>query len=124
MEELQIIAAAIAGIFLRIGLPIVLTFLLARFLRNLDSRWREEAEQQVNDRKMLEQQHTLLNLWLEQPCHSIMNCSEEQKENCEAYNQTEKPCWEVQRANGNLARRCQDCDYRKELTFVIDSVNI
>jgi hypothetical protein len=124
MEELQITAAVIAGLLLRIGLPVGLTFLLARFLRKLDSRWREEAEQKVIERKQFEQQQTLLNLWLDQPCYSIMNCTDQQKENCTAHSQTEKPCWEINRANGNLSQRCQDCEYRKELTLVIDSVKI
>lgn len=124
MEELQIIAAVIAGLLLRIGLPVGLTFLLAHFLRKLDSRWREEAEQQVVERKKLEQQQILLNLWLDQPCYSIMNCSDEQKQNCDAYNQREKPCWEINRSNGSMAQRCKDCQYRKELNYVIDSVRI
>jgi hypothetical protein len=122
MEELQITAAVIAGLLLRIGLPVGLTFLLARFLRKLDARWREEAEQKVIEKKRLEQQQTLLNLWLDQPCHSIMNCTEQQKETCKAYGQFAKPCWEINRANGNLSQRCQDCEYRKELTMVVETV--
>jgi hypothetical protein len=123
MEELQITAAVIAGLLLRIGLPIGLTFLLARFLRKLDARLREEAEQKVIEKQRQVQQQTLLNLWLDQPCHSIMNCTDQQKESCEAYQQTEKPCWEIHRANGNLSQRCQDCGYRKELAMVVDVVD-
>ena len=61
MEELKITAALIAGIILRIGLPIGITFLLARFLRKLDSRWREEAEREAIETKLLQQRQTLLN---------------------------------------------------------------
>lgn len=124
MEELQITAAVIAGLILRIGLPVGLTFLLAHFLRKLDSRWREEAEQKVIEKKHLEQQQILLNLWLDQPCYSIMNCSNELKKNCKAYNQRTKPCWEVNRSNGSMSQRCKDCAYRKEINQVIDSVRI
>jgi hypothetical protein len=119
MEELQITAAVIAGFILRIGIPIGLTFLLARFLRRLDARWREEAEQKVIERKLSTQRETLLNLWLDQPCYTIKNCTTEEKKTCLAFAQHENPCWEVYKANGNLAQRCQECEYRKELILAV-----
>lgn len=120
MEELQTTAAVIAGFILRIGIPIGLTFLLARFLRKLDARWREEAEQQAVEDKLLGQRETLLNLWLDQPCYEIKNCTAQQKSTCRAFSQTEKPCWEIQKSNGNLAKACQECEYRKELVLAIE----
>jgi H+/gluconate symporter-like permease len=123
MEELQITAAIIAGFILRIGIPIALTFLLGSFLRRLDTRWREEAEQQVMERKLSSQKESLLNLWLDQPCYTIKNCTSEEKETCQAYAQSEKPCWDVYKANGNLTQRCQECQYRKELFFAVGHEN-
>lgn len=124
MEELQITAAVIAGFILRIGIPLGLTFLLAKFLRGLDSRWREEAEQRIVEANMAAQQKQLLNLWLDQPCFAIKNCTPQEKENCRAFAQSEQPCWEIQRSNGSLAKCCQECAYRKELVLAIDAQQI
>ena len=124
MEEFQITAALIAGILLRIGVPVGITFLLARFLRKLDSRWREEAKQEAIEMQMILQRQTLLNLWLDQPCHEIKNCSPQERENCRAMSQLDQPCWEINRANGNIASRCQQCEYRKELILAVDQTTI
>ena len=124
MEELKITAVLIAGIILRIGLPIGITFLLARFLRKLDSRWREEAELEAIETKLLQQRQTLLNLWLDQPCHEIRNCSPQERENCQALTHLEQPCWETNRVNGSISKRCQECEYRKELVLVIEQATI
>jgi hypothetical protein len=120
MEELQITAAVIAGILLRFGIPLGLTILLARFLRQLDSRWREEAEQKAIESQLQQQRQTILNLWLDQPCYSINNCTAQQKSICRAFSQTEKPCWEVKRSNGSLAPECLDCNYRQELVLAVE----
>lgn len=120
MEELQITAAVIAGFILRFGIPIGLTFLLARFLRRLDTRWREEAELEVMEKHLSAQRQSLLNLWLDQPCYAIKNCSPIQKENCQAAAQSERPCWEIKQSNGRLAQCCQDCEYREELFLAVE----
>ena len=117
MEELQVTAALIVGILLRFGIPIGLTFLLARFLRRLDARWREEAEQKEIENQMLLQRETILNLWLEQPCYSIKNCTADQKNICQAFSQTEKPCWEINRTNGSLAEKCHYLPSRGDLLY-------
>lgn len=120
MEELITTAAVIAGILLRFGVPIGLTVLLARFLRKLDARWRDEAEQKAAEAILQSQRQTLLNLWLEQPCYTIKNCSAQQKENCRAFSQIEKPCWEIQKSNGSLSKACLECEYRKELVLAVE----
>ena len=122
MEELQITAAIIAGILLRIGVPVGITFLLGSFLRKLDARWREEAKQEAIELQLIQQRQTLLNLWLDQPCHEIRNCTPQERENCKAAVHFEQPCWETHRANGSLASRCQECEYRKELFLAIENV--
>lgn len=113
MDEFKMTMFMVLGILLRIGIPLGLTFLLARFLRRLDARWRAEAsEVQPGEAIMLE-------LWLNNPCWDELDCTEEQCENCAAYNQKEKPCWEVFRANGSLRSECQECGYRNEILLPI-----
>jgi hypothetical protein len=124
MEELQITAAVIAGFILRIGVPIGITFLLGSFLRKLDSRWREEAKQEAIEMQMIIQRKTLLNLWLEQPCHEIKNCSPQERENCRAISQLDQTCWEIHQINGSMASRCQQCEYRQELFLAVDQTTI
>ena len=124
MDELQITAAVIAGILLRIGVPVGITFLLGSFLRKLDTRWREEAKQEAIEAQLIDQRQTLLNLWLDQPCHEIRNCSEEERKDCRAVNQTEQLCWESHQVNGVLASSCQECEYRQELILAVDHATI
>jgi hypothetical protein len=113
MDEFKMTVFMVLGILLRIGIPLGLTFLLARFLRHLDAKWREEAsEVQPGEAIMLE-------LWLNHPCWDELDCTKEQCENCAAYHQKEKPCWEVFRVNGNLRSECQECEYRNELLLPV-----
>jgi hypothetical protein len=113
MDEFKMTMFMVLGILLRIGIPLGLTFLLARFLRRLDAKWRAEAsELQPGEAIMLE-------LWLKNPCWDELDCTKEQCENCTAYNQKEKPCWEVFRVNGRLRSECQECEYRNELLLPV-----
>jgi len=116
MNELTISAAVLLGILLRFGIPIVITFGLAKFLRTLDERWRAEAEEEAAEAKYKAQQAALMQIWLQQPCWEIKNCTYEQRGQCKAFQQKEIPCWEIFRSNGNLNQRCQSCEYKKTLS--------
>jgi len=49
------------------------------------------------------------------PCWSIRNCSEGERENCEAYNSTMNPCWTFKHSNNLCAlQECRTCDVYKE----------
>ena len=119
MNELTITAAVLFGILLRFGIPIAITFGLAWLLRRLDERWRNEAEQEAVQEKYKTQQAALLQMWLQQPCWEINNCSKEQQALCKAFQQKEIPCWEMFRANGSLSPRCKNCEYQKTLSEAI-----
>ena len=95
MDEFKMTMFMVLGILLRIGIPLGLTFLLARFLRRLDAKWRAEASE-VHPGEAI-----MFELWLKNPCWDEFDCTKEQCENCAAYNQKEKPCWEVFRVNGH-----------------------
>ena len=86
----------IAGLLLRLALPILGTVLIVFLLRKLDERWQAEAE--LNPRVV------------EKPeCWKIKGCTPQQTEKCEAY-QSKLPCWQVYRLpNGYLNEECLSC---------------
>jgi hypothetical protein len=116
MNEITTTAAVLFGILLRFGIPILITFGIAHLLRRLDERWRAEAEEESARAKYQAQQAALMQMWIQQPCWEIKNCSKEQRALCKAFSEKEIPCWETFRANGGLSKRCQDCEYQKTLS--------
>lgn len=115
MNEFTTTAAVLFGILLRFGIPIAITFGLSYLLRRLDEHWRAEAEEEAARAKYKTQQATLLQLWIQQPCWEIKNCSKNIRDQCLAYQEKETPCWETFRTNGNLSARCQKCEYQQTL---------
>jgi len=116
MNELTTTAAVLLGILIRFGIPIAITFGLSYLLRRLDEHWRAEAEEEAARAKYKAQQAALHQLWIQQPCWEIKNCSRDVRDQCLAYQEKEIPCWETFRANGNLNARCQKCEYQQTLT--------
>ena len=54
------------------------------------------------------------------PCYKIINCSEEDRKNCEAYHESNKPCWEYEHKN-NICENidCRECDvYKNNYDFL------
>ncbi len=98
------IVAVLFGILLRLGVPILLTFLFAMFLKWLDRRWQEEAELDKSIALTVSQNGSE-----RRPCWDIHNCPDNLKKNCKAYANPAVPCWEVFRVNGRLKPACQDC---------------
>lgn len=48
------------------------------------------------------------------PCWEIVNCSEEDKKNCSAYNQHSKPCWSKNHPNTVCENKeCRECEVYK-----------
>ena len=117
MDGFLVTLYMILGLLLRVGVPIGVTLLIGWGLRRLDARWRAEAEaEKASINIML---HTTI--WQQNPCWAAKNCSEEKRKTCPAYNQREKACWEVNRANGSLSKQCQTCKYRKELPITLEN---
>ena len=96
METLISFLYIIAGLLLRLAIPILGTVLLVVYLRKLDKRWQAEAE--------------LLPRVMQKPeCWKIQGCTPQQIENCEA-SKSELPCWQVYRLpNGYLHEECLSC---------------
>ena len=96
METLISFLYLLAGLILRLAIPIAATIILVFFLRKLDKRWQIEAE--LNPQVV------------EKPeCWSINGCTPEQTGNCAAYT-SKLPCWQVYRLpNGYLHEECLSC---------------
>lgn len=103
MESEQGLYLALVWGFLRIGLPVLGTGLLVLILSRLDSQWRQEA---VKNRRILVAE----NLVPRVKCWILNDCPEEQRQNCQAYQEKDWPCWHVFRdRKGNLQHRCLGC---------------
>ena len=48
------------------------------------------------------------------PCYKIINCSEEDRKNCEAFHENKKPCWSYKHRN-NICEKidCRECEVYK-----------
>jgi hypothetical protein len=97
METFTSLLIVIAGLLLRLAIPIAGTILLVYFLRKLDAHWQAEANLQTIPIEKVE-------------CWKIKGCSEEQRKNCVGAT-SPLPCWQAHRqSNGYLQEKCISCD--------------
>ena len=97
METITSLTAIVAGLLLRLAIPILGTGILIYFLRKLDAHWQAEANlMPVHAHKI--------------DCAKIKGCSEEQQQDCLAASSA-LPCWQVRRQpNGYLQESCISCE--------------
>jgi len=96
MEVLTSFLTVVAGLLLRLALPILGTGILVYFLRKLDAHWQEEAQLAPVSTQKVE-------------CWKIKGCSPEQRKNCLAAH-SPLPCWQAYRLpNGYLREECIAC---------------
>ena len=96
MEWIKTTLALLAGIGLRLLIPIAVTILVVYLLRRLDSRWQADAKQ--------------VPAILKPECWKIKGCPEEKYKNCKGA-QAAAPCWQAFRQqNGYLKEECLGCD--------------
>lgn len=98
------VAAVLLGFLLRLGIPIVLTVVLAVLLKRLDKRWQSQAEKERAEIQIMVQSGQR-----RRPCWDIYNCPESMKKECRAYANQDTPCWEVFRTDGRLKPACRNC---------------
>ena len=110
MNEGFVTLYILLGILLRFAVPLAITFLVARFLRKLDRKWRDEAKLEKEQSRLV-----FTNLFQQQPCWEYNRCSGIRKAECLVYNQKQTPCWEVYRSNGTLKTACKTCKYRQQI---------
>jgi len=97
MEAMLSVLAILAGLFLRLAIPVVGTCILIYFLRRLDARWQAEAKLPSTPAQKVE-------------CWKIKGCSPTQPENCGAAS-SPLACWQVfRKPNGYLQEECISCD--------------
>lgn len=97
MENLISLLIVIAGLLIRLAIPIALTAVLIFFLRKLDAHWQAEAE-------------VLQSALPDVECWKIKNCNTEQRDACVTYQAT-LPCWQAKRLpNGYLREECLSCE--------------
>jgi hypothetical protein len=97
METLTSLFAILAGLLLRLAIPIAGTIILVFVLRKLDAHWQVEAELTPVTTEKVE-------------CWKIKGCSEEQRTNCLGA-ASALPCWQVYRQpNGYLQEKCISCE--------------
>jgi hypothetical protein len=96
METIPSLLALMAGLLVRLAIPIALTALLIFCLRKLDARWQKEAQSPELAIQKLE-------------CWKIKGCPPEQVANCVGA-QSPLPCWQAFRLpNGYLHEECLTC---------------
>lgn len=97
METLTTTLFVIAGLFIRLAIPLTLTGILIALLRQLDARWQAEAQL-----PRLVPQKT--------ECWKMKGCSPEQRATCAAA-KSPLPCWQAKRqSNGYLLEECLACE--------------
>jgi hypothetical protein len=97
METMIALLTLIAGLIVRLVIPVALTTLLIFLLRKLDAHWQSEAQLPQPVMQEIE-------------CWKLKNCKPEQRNTCVAY-QTALPCWQAKRLpNGYLREECLSCE--------------
>jgi len=98
MDALDTLLAVLAGVGVRLAIPVGITILMIYFLRKLDARWQAEG------------QLTAQTSSVEKPkCWKANNCSPKEMEKCPGY-QSAQPCWQAFRTqDGHLKEECLGC---------------
>jgi hypothetical protein len=96
MNDTTAAFAVLAGLAVRLAVPILVTALAVLALRQLDARWRFEAHNQP--------------LQVEKPkCWKIEGCSPSKRKDCAGF-KSPLPCWQVFRLpSGYLNEKCLAC---------------
>lgn len=94
----------LAGLFLRFGVPLGFTIILAWLLRNMDLHWLEKADEEKGQVNSTKEQ-------LPEGCWIIHNLSKDDLTGMELHD----TCWKVRmRFEGVLPDQCLECQYFKE----------
>ncbi len=106
MGALEIFEILVGGL-LRFALPLVITLLVASFLKRLDDRWRVENLRETMAAAGVSGPVQNLRCW------EAHGCSPERRDQCRANQNPDQPCWESFRVNGHLQNACKRCAFRQ-----------
>lgn len=87
---------------LRLGIPVLLTYLFTRYLKHLDTKWRLEGLEYAARKRAAQEDAAAIRCW------EIRGCSPETRAGCPAYLQA-SACWELNRVNGLINKKCTGC---------------
>jgi len=98
MPSLEHILSLIAGLLIRIGLPVTVSLGILYALKKLDKKWQKEQLSLPVIASGYE------------ACWKVKNCPEDQRKACPAFQNPEVPCWQTFKATtGLLKDTCLDC---------------
>jgi hypothetical protein len=104
MGSLREIGLMVAGVLLRIGVPLAVTVLFAWLLRKLDERWQHKAAAQKVGMRVARFPGVV------EKCWEAKDCPPGKRDKCPAYDNPETPCWQVFRGKDRLLREnCLGC---------------
>lgn len=99
---MEAFATLLAGLLLRLGIPVLLTGAVVYFLRKLDARWQKDSQDRLAEAVRMV---PTIRCWV------LNDCPKERMEKCPAYIQSGKPCWQVFRnKDGQLQEKCLGCE--------------
>lgn len=124
MEGIATFGGIVLGFIIRIGIPLALTFLLGSILRRLDAKWRDEGYDYMTEAVTKAEKDMYFTLWSSAPCWEQNECPPEERIKCKAYQEANKPCWEVFRNNGSFSKACATCEYREELMLTSEKKKV
>ena len=95
MDTITGLLALLAGLVIRLAIPIAVTAVMIYILSRLDTHWQKEAQAPVTAEKP--------------KCWEVNHCPPEQVKQC-AGAQSPLPCWQARRLpNGYLREECLSC---------------
>jgi hypothetical protein len=114
MEQLTTLGLLLGGVFVRIGIPVLITGALIYLFTRLDAHWKAEAERAASA-PAASHSAAALTYARNTGCWDVNKCPEEKRKNCRAYKNSDTPCWQVFRSKeGLLKEKCLGCKVFKE----------
>jgi hypothetical protein len=116
MDGMREIVGIAVGFVLRIGIPIGVTALTVYFLRRLDRAWQADAERLRAELEVTDQLGMIL------PCWDIKGCDPQAREDCPAFQNRDRPCWQMFRdERGHLKEQCLECQLFRDATVLVSA---
>jgi hypothetical protein len=111
---MESIISTLFGIFLRIGIPALITVAAGWLLYRLDARWQDETRKETT----AQGKPVMVS---NSGCWNAKGCTQENMKKCPAYiKRNEMPCWQaVRKSSGELREGCIGCEVLKQASVPI-----
>lgn len=115
MENIELVSG-IAGWILRIGVPALVTGMIAYMLKRLDNRWADAGMQEPAFVTLRTGDAPIVHCW------EARNCPPHRRDSCAGYkNSSDQPCWKSFEKNGKMQEACLTCSIRRSVLSLINS---